>query len=163
MSTQYWILLKNGHCIPEREMLLSSAWGDLPVSYSQDHEEINFCSYLDVKVNKWEIDKKWSKVQFPEPNISIEFFRKKELAAFLDGKHLPFVVNREHDTLVILQVDVGGWDIDQKLTVALASVIAGTEPIYVQDAQGFSAKYDFNEKKKPSISELKALLSSLAG
>lgn len=57
LTNRYAVVVESGSDLPDREILVSRAWGDVPVSYIQDQEAFNDCSFLDLKVNKWELNR----------------------------------------------------------------------------------------------------------
>ncbi|WP_238704396.1 hypothetical protein [Pseudomonas sp. RU47] len=116
--------------MPDREILVSRAWGDVPVSYIQDQESFNDCSFLDLKVNKWELNKKWSAKQNSELWIRIEKLKGVALDDFLyrDGSLWP--VDMAEKTLIIIELDEGGSALDHCLLLRLVSVFLGQFRVY---------------------------------
>lgn len=55
---KYTAFLNGVRPIPQRDVWIRSAWGDVPISYVQDHEFLTNATFFDVKVNKWETDKR---------------------------------------------------------------------------------------------------------
>jgi len=55
MSRKYAVSMHSSTVLPQRSAWVSAAWGDLPVSHFQSDENLNDCSFIDLKVNKWEI------------------------------------------------------------------------------------------------------------
>lgn len=132
---ELWILQYQVRAGFERDPLLRRAWGDLPVSFCQDQEDLNACAYLDVKVNKWEIDKRWSAIQPREPWIRLEFFRGDSLRVFLAECGVSLVIWGAPECLVVLRIDEGGWEIDRRLAMTLASVIADGGAIFAREGR----------------------------
>jgi len=160
MHPTYFVVLEAGRRLPERSALLKRAWGDLPVSYIQDRAKINSCSYLDVKVNKWEVDKRWSIMSTQEACIRIEFLRRDKLANFINERDLPLAVNTGSDVLVVLQIDgdVPEIEADRKLAEALAVAIADGGRLYVYDEGMLSTESNSQPISALSAPALKDLL-----
>jgi hypothetical protein len=158
---EYWVVLNAGRADLERKALLCRAWGRLPVSYVQDHEDLASCTYLDVKVNKWEIDSLWSKLQPQEPWIRLEFFRGELLDPLLGKYGLSLASRKSCNTIVVIRVDEGGSDIDRKLALALASALTSGESIYQVDNEGLLQR-SITSEDVPTGSEFMRLLSAVA-
>ncbi|HHA2536782.1 TPA: hypothetical protein ACOEBE_004477 [Stenotrophomonas maltophilia] len=120
MGTGYVVVLVAEGVIPERESLVCQAWGEVPISYFQDHESLNECSFIDLKVNKWEINAEWSRKSEVEPWIRIEILRGGAVAEYLVAQGLSLVV--EGGALLSIEMDDGGGEIDEILLVNLVSV-----------------------------------------
>lgn len=123
---------------PNRQEWILAAWGTIPISYVQESEDINEASYLDIKVNKWELNPVWSKVQAQEPWIRIEFIRGEEI------RYQTQATKRDR-LLVILELDGPCKEVDYQLLYRLAQVL-------VQN-------YGF-ELREPSSGALDAILVS---
>jgi len=137
MYSKYIVLINKSIFLPSRISLLEKAWGEeLPVSFLQDAEELDAASYLDVKVNKWEANDKWSKMQAEEPWIRIEILRDNSLENFLRKNKRLFFVDNESCFLVVLELDSGWQDIDQILLARLVKEVSETDQCYACDDSG---------------------------
>jgi hypothetical protein len=130
MGSGYAVILGMGSSLPDRGLLLSQAWGDVPVSYIQDHEDTNECTFLDLKVNKWEVNSQWSNKQVSEPWIRIEMLKGQALEQYMRGEGLPFPIEVEHEALMIFELDEGGTELDEMLLLRLLSVFCGSSKVY---------------------------------
>ena len=130
MNHRYAVVLDAGSVLPDRASLVSLAWGDVPVSHVQDHELINECSFLDLKVNKWEIDSRWSSKQESEPWIRIEVFKGQALEEYLLSEGFPLPLDAASETLIIFGLDEGGTSVDDMLLLRLVSVFCGRFSVY---------------------------------
>lgn len=130
LTNRYAVVVESGSDLPDREILVRRAWGDVPVSYIQDQESFNDCSFLDLKVNKWELNKKWSAKQNSELWIRIEKLKGVALDEFLhrDGSLWP--VDMAEKTLMIIELDEGGSALDHCLLLRLVSVFLGQFRVY---------------------------------
>ena len=130
MSNRYAVVLGAGSILPDRGFLIGQAWGDVPVSYVQDHEVFNECSFLDLKINKWEINSQWSSKQESEPWIRIEILKGQVLEEYLRNKGCPLSVEVARETLIIFEMDEGGAAVDDMLLLRLVSVFYGRFRVY---------------------------------
>ncbi|WP_053162415.1 hypothetical protein [Pseudomonas brassicacearum] len=130
MGSKYAVVLGQDTVLPERDSLISQAWGDVPVSYVQDQEIFSECSFLDLKINKWEVNTQWSSRQGSEPWIRIEILKEKALEEYLqdEGHSLPVEVSR--DVLVVFELDEGGVALDEMLLLHLVSVFYKSCKVY---------------------------------
>ncbi|WP_339494669.1 hypothetical protein [Pseudomonas sp. RA_105y_Pfl2_P56] len=130
MTNRYAVVVESGSDLPDREVLVSRAWGDVPVSYIQDQEAFNDCSFLDLKVNKWELNREWSAKQDSELWIRIEKLKGSALDDFLhrDGSLWP--VDLAEKTLMIIELDEGGSALDHCLLLRLVSVFMEQFKVY---------------------------------
>lgn len=131
MSVRYVVVFEAGSILPDREFLISKAWGNLPVSYVQDHETLNECSYFDLKVNKWEVNSSWSDKQESEPWIRIEILKGGALKEYLHNENCPLSIDFECETLMIFWLDEGGAEMDEILLLRLVSVFYGRFKVYI--------------------------------
>lgn len=130
MSVRYFVVLEGGASLPERDFFIYHAWGDVPVSYFQDGEVLNECSFLDLKVNKWELNSAWSDRQENEPWIRIEMYREQLLEEYLqDNEGLNFLIGA-CGALITLGMDEGGGAIDDMLFLRLVSVFVERFNVY---------------------------------
>jgi len=135
--SKYIVLIDKSASLPSRIHLLGEAWGkEIPVSFVQDNEELDAASYLDVKVNKWEANSKWSDIQNEEPWIRIEILRDSSLINFLDENKSQFPVDKKNYFLVVLELDNGRQEIDQVLLALLVKIISATHECYAYDDLG---------------------------
>lgn len=130
MSNRYAVVLGPGSILPDRELLISQAWGNVPVSYVQDHEDLNECSFLDLKINKWEVNSQWSSTQDSESWIRIEILKGKVLEEYLQNEGCPLSVEVARETLVVFELDEGGIAVDDMLLLRLVSVFYGRFRVY---------------------------------
>jgi len=130
LTNRYAVVVESGSDLPDREILVSRAWGDVPVSHIQDQEAFNDCSFLDLKVNKWELNREWSAKQNSELCIRIEKLKGAALDDFLhrDGSLWP--VDLAEKTLMIIELDEGGSALDHCLLLRLVSVFMGQFKVY---------------------------------
>ncbi|MDD0973161.1 hypothetical protein [Pseudomonas fontis] len=130
MNSQYVVVLEQGTVFPQRELLISEAWGEVPVSYFQDQEISSECTFLDLKVNKWEINSQWSSQQDSEPWIRIEILKGKMLEDFLQNKERLLPVDDLPETLLVFELDDAGTELDDMLLLRLVSVFHNGSKIY---------------------------------
>lgn len=130
MSMKCAVVLQRGADLPERGALISRAWGDVPTSYFQDEEDLNVCSFLDLKINKWEINIEWSRKQIEEPWIRIELLKGRALAEYLRNEACPPPVNANEEILLLFELDDGGSELDEMLLIRLVSVFFGVGKLY---------------------------------
>lgn len=124
MSFKFFVVSKARDQLPACAALLADAWGDLPVSYMQGDENLNKASFIDAKVNKWEVNRRWGDVYGIEPTVRVELLKGDALKTYVtDEKWVP-EVDLEADRLVVLERDEGGSEIDDVLAIALLSVFA---------------------------------------
>ena len=130
MGSKYAVILDQDIVLPERDLLVSQAWGDAPVSYVQDQEIFNECSFLDLKVNKWQVNAQWSSRQGSEPWIRIEILKEQALEEYLqdEGHSLPIEVS--HEILVVFELDEGGVGLDEILLLHLVSAFYKNRKVY---------------------------------
>ncbi|WP_369038400.1 hypothetical protein [Stenotrophomonas maltophilia] len=121
MGTKYVVVLVAGKGLPERNSLVYQAWGEVPVSYFQDHESLNESSFLDLKVNKWEVNAEWSRKSEDEPWIRIEILRGGVVAEYLATQGLSLLAG-VGEALLSIEMDDGGGEIDEILLAHLVSV-----------------------------------------
>ena len=105
MSDKYVVVLDAGSDLPERDYLISNAWGDVPVSYVQDEVAFNECSFLDLKVNKWEVNNEWSKQQVSEPWIRIEKVEGEVLNDFLLNESSSWPKENVPEKIITIELD----------------------------------------------------------
>jgi len=130
MSNRYAVILESESVLPERELLVSEAWGSVPVSYVQDQEIFNECSFLDLKVNKWEVDSQWSSKQDLEPLIRIEKLTDEGLEEFLQQEGCRWSLDMAGKKLIIIEMDEGGGAVDDMLLMRLLSVFHARFKVY---------------------------------
>lgn len=121
MGTRYVVVLVAGEVLPERKSLVCQAWGEVPFSYFQDHESLNESSFLDLKVNKWEVNAEWSRKSEDEPWIRIEILRGGAITEYLAAQGFSLVVG-VGEALLSIEMDDGGGEIDEILLAHLVSV-----------------------------------------
>ncbi|HDS1578932.1 hypothetical protein WG628_05020 [Stenotrophomonas maltophilia] len=123
MGTGYVVVLNAGETIPERNSLVHQAWGDVPFSYFQGHESMAESEFLDLKVNKWEINAEWSRNPDGEPWIRIEIVREARVAEWLATHGLAQMAGMG-GVLLIVEMDEGGGELDEVLLARLVSVFS---------------------------------------
>ena len=99
---KYTAFLDDARPIPQRDVWIRSAWGDAPISYVQDHEFLTNATFFDVKVNKWEIDKRAS---FDTPDdvwIRVEINRRENT----QHNHDNFSKNPHENAKVLIHFDM---------------------------------------------------------
>ena len=121
METGYVVVLNAGEAIPERSSLVYQAWGDVPFSYFQGHESMAESGFLDLKVNKWEVNAEWSRNSDGEPWIRIEIVRGARVAEWLATHGLACMAGMG-GVLLIAEMDDGGGELDEVLLARLVSV-----------------------------------------
>lgn len=121
MNIKYIVVIESESSLPDRRFLVGQAWGDLPISYFQDGEVFGEGAFLDLKVNKWEINSKWSAKQDNEPWIRIEVLQGRTAEEFINNTMcpLPEVLNKK---LIVMELDEGGGAIDEMLLQRLVAV-----------------------------------------
>ncbi|WP_434771303.1 hypothetical protein [Pseudomonas entomophila] len=130
MNVKYLAIFNKNSRPPERQALVNKSWGDLPTSYIQGGEKINDSDYLDIKVNKWEVNPLWSKRQSPEPFIRIEILKDKKLNAYLKSFGLTDRLAVESNFAMAIELDEGEIDIDQALMLNLLAVLSDFSEIF---------------------------------
>lgn len=130
MTSKYAAVTGSEHLFLDRNYLIVQAWGDVPVSYVQDNECINECSFLDLKVNKWEINRRWSDRQSIEPWIRIEILRGQLLDEYLENKNCPLCIDSACESLISFELDEGGIDLDELLLLRFVSVFIAQSKVY---------------------------------
>lgn len=136
MYSKYLVLIDKNNKLPDRVSLVEKAWGDLPVSHIQDAEDLNEASYLDLKVNKWEVNGKWSTKQNQEPWIRIEILRGESLLRFVNQNDFGFPVDQSDSFLMTFELDEldEGWlDVDYALIANLVRVLPAAQKIFAYD------------------------------
>ncbi|BFM49948.1 hypothetical protein [Marinomonas sp. THO17] len=134
MYSKYIVLIDNKVPLPSRASIVNDAWGEsIPVSFVQDAEVLNDASYLDLKVNKWEANGKWSEMQEQEPWIRVETYRDERVREFLDENQLRLTVNNKNCFLVALELDDGWQEIDQVLLACVVKALVKIQNIYAYD------------------------------
>jgi hypothetical protein len=129
MSDEYVVAVGREASLPPRNVLISQAWGSLPVSYFQDHEDLDECSFLDLKVNKWEINDLWAGNGI-EPAIRIDILKGAALSDFMRNHDFP-ISCVAYERLLVLKLDEGAEAIDEMLLLRLISVLVGIGKVYV--------------------------------
>ncbi|OUM05708.1 hypothetical protein BW686_20365 [Pseudomonas syringae] len=159
MTDKYAVALGSGAVLPERENLILQAWGDVPVSHFQDEDVLNDCSFLDLKINKWEVNKQWSAQQESEPWIRMEILRGQALEDYLqnDGEMLRHAT--QHEALVVVELDEGGLDIDDFLLMRLISVFSERFKVY-RFCDGYQ---EVHEEALASLPARNAVMERLVG
>jgi len=130
MTNRYAVVLESGAELPERAFLVNQAWGSVPVSFVQDEEAFNDCSFLDLKINKWEVNVEWSGKQVVEPWIRIEKIKEEKLDEFLKKENRPWPLDVAGKTLMTIQMDEGGSALDDVLLLRLVSVFLERFKVY---------------------------------
>lgn len=130
MTSKYAAVTGSESLFPERDYLIGQAWGDVPVSYVQDNECINECSFLDLKINKWEMNKRWSDRQNVEPWIRIEIIKGLLIDEYLENKKYPLYMDCACESLIVFELDEGGIAIDELLLLRLVSVFFPQSKVY---------------------------------
>ena len=130
MGDKYVVLFYLESILPERDVLVDQAWGVVPVSYVQDEESFNNCSFLDLKVNKWEVNSGWSGRQSSEPWVRIEVLKGQVLKDFLQNESFSLSVDVERNALIVIEMDEGGGALDDLLLMRLVSVFWGHFKVY---------------------------------
>ncbi|QXH58844.1 hypothetical protein [Pseudomonas maumuensis] len=132
MDTKFLIVSPLRDSLPPREDVLTQAWGELPVSYVLDEADLNEASYMDVKVNKWEVNPIWSERYGLEPLIGVEFLKGESLKAYLQETDLAPAVDVRTQRLIVVTLDEEGRsEIDGLLTKALVRVLAKSGQCYL--------------------------------
>ena len=157
MGTKFIVVLKDGMKLPERKFWIDQAWGDFPVSYFQDDESLDECNFLDLKVNKWEINSEWSLVQGDAPWIRVEILRGAPLEEYLKGQGVFPLIKGFGELLLVFELDDGGNDLDEILLLRLVIVFWGSGIIYRWD-DGFHV---VNENAIASLPGIEVVRSRL--
>ncbi|WP_432216887.1 hypothetical protein ACREYJ_15735 [Pseudomonas kribbensis] len=130
MTDRYAVVLQSSAELPERTLLVNQAWGSVPVSFVQDEEDFNDCSFLDLKINKWEVNIEWSGKQAVEPWIRIEKIKEEMLDEFLKKESRSWPLDVAGKTLMTIQLDEGGSALDDVLLLRLVSVFLDRFKVY---------------------------------
>ncbi|CCP10558.1 hypothetical protein SMSKK35_2172 [Stenotrophomonas maltophilia SKK35] len=115
--------------LPQRDVWIRAAWGEVPASYFQGDEDLNNSSFLGLKVNKWKIGSdEWAGMI--EPFINIEILRAHALAEYLgETIHRP-PVDAAQEIILVLELDDGGNELDEGLFKRLVSILAEGNRLY---------------------------------
>lgn len=159
MSDKYAVALESGGVLPERENLILQAWGDVPVSYVQDEELLSACSFLDLKINKWEVNKQWSTQQESEPWIRMEILRGQALEDYFQHNGKTLRNAGQYKALLILELDEGGVEVDVFLFMRLISVFSESFKVY----RFYDGVQEVDEKALASISARNTVMERLVG
>ncbi len=159
MTDKYAVALESGGVLPERENLILQAWGDVPVSYVQDEELLSACSFLDVKINKWEVNKQWSTQQESEPWIRMEILRGQALEDYFQHNGKTLRNAGQYKALLILELDEGGVEVDVFLFMRLISVFSESFKVY----RFCDGVQEVDEKALASISARNTVMERLVG
>lgn len=130
MRNKYAIARPPGATLPDRKSLIERAWGDVPVSYIQDNEVLSECTFIDLKINKWETNSRWRAKQDSEPWIRVEILRGAAIKEFLGRDDGLVAVDFAGGTLVVLELDEGGNELDDMLLFRLVSVLGERCDVY---------------------------------
>ena len=137
MYSKYLVVIDKDVALPDRGLLFEEAWGkDIPVSFVQDNETLDAASYLDVKVNKWEINEKWSHLQSEEPWIRIEVLRGQGFKKYVTENECPFIGDNNDSFLVVFELDEGGVQVDEFLLARLVKTTSETHRPFAYDESG---------------------------
>lgn len=131
MNNKYLVVLEPDSVLPEREHMIRQAWGSVPVSYVHDDEDFNECDFLDLKVNKWEINSEWSSKQVNEPWIRIEKVEGERLDEFFQKNNGHCPVEIKSSKLMVIEIDEDGHPVDEILLLLLVSVFYGRFKVYL--------------------------------
>lgn len=130
MSSKYAVILKQGSILPKRDFLISEAWGKVPVSYFQDQESLNDCTFIYLKINKWEINSQWSSQQDSEPWIRINILKGKTLKEYVQNEEHLLPIGATSETILVFELDDTENDLDEILLLRLVSVFGNNSKIY---------------------------------
>jgi hypothetical protein len=134
MHSKYIILIDKGIKLPNIRSLFNKAWGhDLPISFIRDAQDLESACFVDVKVNKWEANEKWSGIQLEEPWIRIEIVRNQALEEFIMENEIQGLVDSKKMFLIALELDGQATEIDRILIGYLVKAIADTHRAYIYD------------------------------
>ena len=158
MISKYIVLFEKTNQLPDRQTWVEKSWGYLPTSYSQDNEDLNKATYLDVKVNKWELNNKWSSSQLDEPIIRIEMIRGKSLAEFAPTNDLQ--EGQDPTLLLIFELEGDGVEVDYNLFVNLISELVKKQNCFVYDESNNGVNKAELIQKSISSNELKTKILS---
>ena len=145
MYSKYIVFIDNKVPLPERISIISRSWGeDIPISFSQDNEVLNDASYLDLKVNKWEANSKWSEIQNQEPWIRVEIYRDEQVGEFVLKNKLRLNFDCDNYFLLVIGLDDGWQEIDQ---ILLGCIVKATMKSYqtygYDDTKGYIICHDY--------------------
>lgn len=157
MRARYVAVIGAGVVLPERELLISLAWGAAPVSCFQDRESLDDCSFLDLKVNKWEVNADWSRGQYEEPFIRIEILRGAALAEYMHNEVPSLPVSDIGEAVLVFELDEGGSKLDEVLLLRLVSVFFEGNKLY-RWCDGFR---EISEEEVASLPTRQSLLERL--
>ncbi|PZS73026.1 hypothetical protein A7X75_07515 [Stenotrophomonas maltophilia] len=129
MSRKYAISMHSLIVLPQRSAWVRAAWGDLPVSYFQSDENLNDCSFIDLKVNKWEISGSGAQGGL-DPFIRVEILKGRGLVDYLGETEFRPAVDVAQEILLVFELDDGGDESDEWLLMRLVSVLADGSRLY---------------------------------
>ncbi|HEL3778442.1 TPA: hypothetical protein UOA91_003115 [Stenotrophomonas maltophilia] len=129
MSRKYAIALHASVVLPQRDAWIHAAWGDVPVSHFQSDEDLNNCSFLDLKVNKWEIGSE-ERAEESEPFIRVEILRAHALVEHLGETVYRPPADAAQEIILVLELDDGGNELDEGLLKRLVSILAQGNRLY---------------------------------
>jgi len=131
MVSKYFIFFDKKILIPARNTWIKKAWGNLPYSYVQDDEDLNKATYLDLKINKWEVDRKWSTHQAEEPWIRIELLNGVDVSNCLSENG--FNHEKTPGFLLFFELDGDGDEIDYDLLDSLVASLVNQQECNIYD------------------------------
>ncbi len=118
MYCKYLILFDDVVKLPQRADLISKAWGERnPVSFFQSDEDLNKATFLDVSINKWEVNPKWSDEYDVAPLVRIEILRGSAVKDFTSENHI--IVPSDTLSALVFSLDDGYKNIDILLLTRL--------------------------------------------
>lgn len=158
INFRYAVFLGSNYHFPSRGMLFSCAWGSLPASYFQDDEALEKCSFIDMKVNKWEVNERWRLRQADEPWIRVELVRGDDVAEYLAAFSSVLPAGRIINTVALFDMDEGAEEVDEILLLRIAFAFSGGDSIYLTDGSVVDA--DFSLLDSSSVDAIIKRISS---
>ncbi|WP_312935803.1 hypothetical protein [Pseudomonas sp.] len=130
MRARYVVVVEGDSILPERDSLIESAWGDLPVSYIQGNEKLNESDFLDFKINKWEINNNWSNKQSSEPFIRLEILKQDSLVEYVVKEGLILPAHNYSGFLLVFEIDSNAELVDEISLFRVLSVFSDEYKVY---------------------------------
>ncbi|KQV15875.1 hypothetical protein ASC74_26140 [Pseudomonas sp. Root329] len=157
MERKFVVAFDRNDQLPERREWLSEAWGDVPTTHFQSDESMLDSIFIDLKINKWELNAAWSSRQGLAPIIRIEILRDESLVEFVNN-HASLICDEvDAKVLMVFELEGESMDVDFIILMRLVAALCGRGRCYQ-----WAEKLEFLDEKAladlPSSVELKDML-----
>jgi hypothetical protein len=103
----------------------------VPVSYVQDDENLNFCGFLELKVNKWEINTESRECGRFEPYIRCKISKAGAAETSRASFDFSSLLGAGCETYIVLESDEDAGEVDNMLLLRLVAVLSRAGKAYV--------------------------------